>query len=220
MMSHSANAPRARVALVDDHPLFRAGLRLILEREAHFAVVVDADSAASALAQAKELDLELAIVDVVLPELDGVAFTTALRRLQPRCRVLGLSMLDEPVRIAAMLRAGADGFALKSQSPDTIAEAAWLVLGGIRYLPPSVSSGQIDALLANPNAWPLERLTAREREVFQLLVSGMSNDDIASRLFIARRTVETHRNHVMHKLSAHSIVELMLIAQRFGATGG
>jgi DNA-binding NarL/FixJ family response regulator len=89
------------------------------------------------------------------------------------------------------------------------------VLGGVRYLPPALSSTDIGSLVSS-DEWPLERLTAREREVFVLMVEGCSNVDIATRLFIARRTVETHRHHVMHKLGARGLVDLVRIALRHG----
>jgi DNA-binding NarL/FixJ family response regulator len=104
----------------------------------------------------------------------------------------------------------------KTQPPDEILEAVHQVLGGVRYLPPAMPTDEIERLVANADAWPLEHLTSREREVFSLMVEGCSNDDIATRLFIARRTVETHRHRVMHKLSARSLVDLVRIALRHG----
>lgn len=107
------------------------------------------------------------------------------------------------------------GFALKTQTTQEIIEAIRQVLGGLRYLPPTVSRDAVEAELGRPSA-PLERLTRREREVFELLIRGNSNDEVATRLFIARRTVETHRQRIMKKLSAHSIVQMQRIAARHG----
>jgi len=219
MVSPSSISARTRIALVDDHPLFRMGLRAILERDSQLEVVIDVDRGAQALEVAPQGLFDLAIVDCVLPEMSGAAFTAALHRVSPQTKILGLSMLDDPLRIAEMLRAGASGYALKSQPPDRIVEAVHLVIGGVRYLPESVSASEVETLVNEPSAWPLERLTAREREVFALLAEGQSNDDIASRLFIARRTVEAHRHHVMHKLGARSVVDLVRIAMRHGITG-
>lgn len=206
----------ARTALIDDHPVFRMGLRAVLDRDPRVAVVIDTGSPREAVALAAEHTIDVAIIDLLLPEMTGAELAIALRRLQPHIHVLGLSMLDEPMRIAELLRAGASGFAHKSEPPEAIVEAMHHVLGGIRYLPPTVAAAQIDHLMSSSDAWPLERLTAREREVFELMVEGLTNDDIASRLFIARRTVETHRHHVMHKLAARSIVDLVRIALRHG----
>jgi DNA-binding NarL/FixJ family response regulator len=204
------------ILIVDDHPLYRMGLRSILGCDRALTVVADVANAAEALAVARTTPLEIAIIDVVLPEVSGIALAAELRRIQPACKVMALSMLDADTRIVEMLRAGASGFARKTQPADEIVAAVHLVLGGIRYLPPNVSSEAIDALARDPKARPLEQLTAREREVFDLIVEGLSNIEIASRLFIARRTVEAHRYHVMAKLAARSVVDLVRIAAHHG----
>jgi DNA-binding NarL/FixJ family response regulator len=125
-------------------------------------------------------------------------------------------VIDDPGLIADMLRAHACGFAIKTQSVADIVDAIRQVLGGLRYLPPGVSRDAIEAELAGTAVQPLERLTRREREVFELLIRGHSNDEVATRLFISRRTVETHRQRVMKKLSAHSIVQMQRLAARHG----
>ena len=119
--------------------------------------------------------------------------------------------------IATMLRAGATGYALKSQPPNEIKEAVRAVLQGIRYLPPRIPEHAILPLVENNSGHPFERLTRREREIFELLIRGRSNDEIGSRLFIARRTVETHRQRIMKKLAAHSIIDMIRAAARHGA---
>jgi DNA-binding NarL/FixJ family response regulator len=115
-----------------------------------------------------------------------------------------------------MLRARACGFALKTQPVDEVLEAIRQVIRELRYLPPSVPRDAIDFELGTAGSKPLELLTRREREVFELLIRGNSNDEIAARLFIARRTVETHRHRIIKKLSAHSIVQMQRIAARHG----
>ena len=115
-----------------------------------------------------------------------------------------------------LLRAHACGYALKTQPVSEIIEAIHQVIGGLRYLPPTVSSDAVDAELSGGRDAPLQRLTKREREIFELLIRGNSNDEIAIRLFIARRTVETHRQRIMNKLSSHSIVQMQRIAARHG----
>ncbi len=212
-MMVTSRAP-ARVAMIDDHPLFREGLRAVFERDPELIVAIDTGSPREALAHAEREKIDIAVVDLLLPDISGIELIAELRRLQPECLVLALSMLDLPLRIAEALRAGASGYAHKSQAPSEILEALHCVLGQVRYLPPSVPVAQVDELLATE--WPLDRLTSREREVFSLLVEGCSNDDIATRLFIARRTVETHRHHVMHKLNARNVVDLVHVAIRHG----
>jgi DNA-binding NarL/FixJ family response regulator len=205
-----------RVALVDDHPLFRQGLRELLAKEVDLEIIADLGNALDVIDLASRSPLELAIIDLILPSTNGVAVTQALKRSQPTCKILGLSMLDEPTRIAEMMRAGADGFALKTQPPAEIIGAIRAVLAGQRYLPAGISADQVTMMIESDDAWPLRRLTHREREIFELLVSGRSNDDIASMLFIAKRTVETHRQHIMKKVGARSLVELIRIGMKHG----
>ncbi len=205
-----------KVAVVDDHPLFRQGLSAALAGEDGFEVIGEASDAKQALALAEQQSIDVAIVDVLMPCLSGISLASELYECQPTCRVLGLSVIDEPGLIADMIRARACGFALKTQPVSEIFDAIRQILGGLRYLPPQVSADAVDEKLAGTVMDPLQRLTRREREVFELLIRGNSNDEIATQLYIARRTVETHRQRVMNKLSAHSIVQMQRIAARHG----
>jgi DNA-binding NarL/FixJ family response regulator len=207
---------KSQVALVDDHPLFRQGLAAALRNEVDLEVVGEAGSAEQALELAKRVTLDVIVVDVLMPTMSGISLTSQLFEVQPRCRVLGLSVIDEPGLIADMLRAHACGFALKTQPPTEIIEAIRQVLGGLRYLPPGISRDAVDMELAGTRARPFLRLTRREREVFELLIRGLSNDEIAIKLLIARRTVETHRQRIMNKLSAHSVAQMQRIAALHG----
>jgi DNA-binding NarL/FixJ family response regulator len=207
----------AHVAVVDDHPLFRQGLGVALRRESDIEVVGEVGSAEEMIELANRVAIDVAVVDVLMPTTSGISLTSQLFELQPRCRVLGLSVIDEPGLIADMLRAHACGFALKTQATAEIIDAIRQVLGGLRYLPPGVSRDAIDAELADTRARPFHRLTPREREVFELVIRGLSNDEIAIKLMIARRTVETHRQRIMNKLSAHSVAQMQRIAALHGA---
>jgi two-component system response regulator NreC len=216
--SNPTRYARAHTVLVDDHPLFRLGLQEVLRREPDVELVGEAHNAADVMKLAQHLRLDVAVVDMVMPGVDGISLTAELHHLQPQCKILGLSVVDEPVRIAEMLRAGASGYALKTQPVSEIIEAIRTILGGIRYLSPGVSSDEIDAL-ASTDHQPFARLTGREREVFDRLVRGEPNSVIAATLVISRRTVETHRQRIMKKLGAHSIVELLQVAARHGLIG-
>jgi DNA-binding NarL/FixJ family response regulator len=205
----------ARTLHVDDHPLFSLGLQTALRDATDLEFVGEATSAAKALELAAHTELDVALVDMVMPSGDGIAFTAALHALQPNCKILGLSMVEEPIRIAEMVRAGASGYALKTESPDEILVAIRTVLGGVEYFSSKISRDELTKLETR-GEHSLFRLTKREREIFELLVRGQSNDDIATSLFISRRTVETHRQRILKKLDAHSIVELVHIATRYG----
>jgi DNA-binding NarL/FixJ family response regulator len=207
---------RAQVVVVDDHPMFRQGLTVSLGREADIDVVGEAGNAAAALEIAKQMTLDAAVIDILMPKTSGITLTSELYELQPGCRVLALSVIEDPGLIADMLRAHACGFAVKTQPIEEIIDALRQVLGGLRYLPPGVSRDAIDRELAGTRGHPLRRLTRREREVFELLIRGRSNDEIATQLAIARRTVETHRQRIMNKLAAHSIAQMQRIAAVHG----
>jgi two-component system NarL family response regulator len=206
---------RTRTLLVDDHPLYRVGLRTLLSREPTLECVGEAGTADEALAIIGRMRIDVAVVDVMLPAVDGIELTRRLLAVQPGCKIIGLSVLDEPVRIAMMLRAGASGYVLKTQPVEQLFQAIGIVLAGIRYLPPTISERQIEMVKQ-----PIERLTRREREILGYLLRGQTNDDIASALYISRRTVETHRQRILNKLEAHTIVELFEVASRHGLAAG
>lgn len=209
---------RVRALVVDDHPMFRMALREVLARTPDIDVVAEVGSVAEAIACLAHETFDIAIVDVILPDGRGSAVVDHVINAQPDCKVLALSGVDEPTQIAAMMRAGASGYALKSQPVGEIVDALHGVLHGARCVP-AASRARVDELLAGPDAWPLERLTRREREVFDLLVAGYTNDSIATRLAVSRRTVETHRMRVMSKLAAHSLGQLLQLAVRHGLVG-
>lgn len=198
--------------IVDDHPGYRAGLAVLLSHDSRIASVSEAPSVSEALALARSRAFELVTVDVVLPETGGASLVRELVALQPKCRILALSMIDEPIRVAEMLRAGANGYAFKSQPVDEILPAVHRVLDGERYLPPRLAPSMIEG-----TQLPLEKLTPRERSVFDLLVRGLRSQMVADQLSIARRTIDTHRRHIMQKLGARSVVDLIRIAMRHGA---
>jgi len=209
-------APRARVALVDDHELFREGLRMVIGQTRDFEVAGEAGTARDAVQLFTDATFDVAVVDVTLPDLSGVSVTREVCRLQPRCKVLALSMVEQPYRAAEMLRAGASGYALKSQSTDEILDAIRVVAGGGRYLAPRLPHDLVESLRSGAAVGPIDQLTPREREIFGLLVRGWTSERIASQLFISTRTVETHRQNIMAKLQVHSAVELVRLAAQHG----
>lgn len=215
-MLHSRAQPAAHVALIDDHALFREGLRVVIGQVGGLEVTAEAATVRDALGIAARVALDIAVVDVTLPDGSGASVTRELRRLQPRCKVLVLSMIEEPYQVAELLRAGASGYALKSQPTDEILEAIRAVLAGEHYLAPRLPCAHVEDLVAAKTAGPLDKLSPREREIFDLLVRGQTNDRIAAQLYISVRTVETHRQNIMDKLQTHSIVDLVRLAARHG----
>ena len=209
-------ADKVKVAVVDDHPMFRQGLATAIRGAPDLELVGDVGNAKDAIALVSSAVIDLIIVDILMPAMSGISLAAEIYERQPDCKILGLSVIDEPGLIADMLRARASGYALKTQNVDDILDAIRQVVGGIRYLPPDVSRDAIENALDAPPRNPLDRLTRREREIFELVIRGRSTDEIATQLFIARRTVETHRQRIMHKLSAHSLAQMQRIAARHG----
>jgi DNA-binding NarL/FixJ family response regulator len=207
---------RTAIMIVDDHPLFREGLSLALQREPDLEVVGEVGTAADALELVARTRVELALVDIILPLTSGLSLCSELFALQPSCKVLVLSAIDEPGLIADLFRAHACGYAHKGQPVAEIVGAIREVLGGVRYLPSHVPRAAIDAALADTSEHPITRLTRREREVFELLIRGRSNDEIAIVLTISVRTAETHRQRVMKKLSLHSVVQMQRLSAQYG----
>ncbi|MBV8760980.1 MAG: response regulator transcription factor [Deltaproteobacteria bacterium] len=208
---------KSQILVVDDHPLFRAGLALAIHREPDLEVVAEVGSAAEAVDIIRTQPVDLAILDVLMPRTNGVSLANDLFDLKPSLKILALSVLDEPAMISAMLRAGASGYATKTQSPDEILGAVRSVLSGHAYLPPQAPRETILAMSKASPDRPLERLTRREREIFNLLIHGNTNEQIGTQLFISRRTVETHRLRIMRKLAATSLIAMIRVAAREGA---
>jgi len=211
----STDRAHVRILLIDDHPLFREGMRVVLGQALAFEIAGEAATAREAIELGSKTAFDIAVVDVGLPDLTGVSVTRELRRVHPRCKVLALSMVEEPYRVAEMLRAGASGYALKSQPMEEILDAIRAVLRGDRYLAPRLSQAHIEGLLAGTAAGPIDELSPREREVFDLIVHGFTNERIGAQLFISARTVETHRQNLMDKLHVNSVVELVRLAARY-----
>ena len=207
---------RTKILVVDDHPLFCEGLAGVIGAAPDLEVVGQAASADEARELVARLALDVAVVDVLMPSVSGIGIARELQELQPTCRVLGLSGVEEPFAIAEMLRAGAIGFAIKSQPSSEILAAIRCTAAGDRYLPPKVSRAAVEAELAGGASPSLGQLTKREREIFELMIRGYTNSEIGARLFIALRTVETHRHRIAKKVCARSIVEMQRLAARYG----
>lgn len=208
-----------KVALIDDHPVYREGLRVVLSSQRDLEVVAEAGDALEGYAAVEAARPDLVLVDVALPGPDGISAARELLRRDPARRLLMVSMSVEEHVVANALAAGALGYAGKDQPVGELLQAVRTVAEGRTYLPPRVSAKGVEARMRRAQSGPLGILSAREREVFDLLVKGLTNEEVASHLDISRRTVETHRGRILRKLRVHSAVELIRLAARHGMLG-
>jgi two-component system, NarL family, response regulator NreC len=197
-----------RVLLVDDHRLLRAGLRLMIERSPGMTCVGEAGSVAQAVDFLDTECADIVLMDVEMPGADGISGIADVHRRCPGARVLMLSMHGSGRMIRAAFAAGAHGYLVKTVDDDELLGALRAVSRGERYVDPSLG-----AALAQPAGNdPLDALTDRERQIMQLLALGYSNHEIADRLALSPRTIESHRAHVMNKLGASTRAEMVRVA--------
>ena len=209
----------ARLLLADDHVMVRRGLRLVLDAEPDLAVVAEADDGVEALQLARELELDLAVLDVSMPRMTGLQATAELIALRPQLRVLMLSMHDNEQYLFEALKAGASGYVLKTAADRDLVEACRAALRGEPFLYPSAIAALVRDFLERARAGeatPIDPLTPRELQVLKLVAEAHSNEQIAELLGISRKTVERHRENLMGKLGMRDRVELTRYAIRRG----
>jgi len=217
-----------RILLVDDHELVRRGARAVLHSRHGWRVVGEAANGREAVEKAIALKPDVAVVDISIPEPDGIEVTRRIREAVPATKVLVLTMHESEQMVQRALEAGAHGYILKSDLTECLVKAVKGVSEGQRFLTPKVSEIVLEGLLKKESQHqPGERIdvraTPRETEIISLLAEGKTNKEIAALLGITVRTVETHRSKIMHKLGLHSLVELIHYAMRHGiatAQGG
>jgi two-component system response regulator NreC len=209
-----------KVLLVDDHHLFREGLALLLANHPPVELVGHASTSREACALVETSSPDVVILDMTLPDSDGIATTREILRRRPRTAVLILTMHATEFFVRKALEAGARGYALKTQSSNQLLEALRTVGAGEVYLAPGIptvaerASARADADNgAKPShSSPLDELSPREREVFAMVMGGQSNQQVAQHLCISIKTVETHRTHINRKLGVHSTGQLIRLA--------
>ncbi len=208
-----------RILLADDHLVIRGGLRLVLEREPGLTVVGEAADGREAIRLAQELSPDVAVLDVAMPNLNGIEAARQITAASS-CAVVMLSMHSDESYVLRALNAGARGYLLKDSPEQDLLAAVKAVNEGKAFFSPAISRVLVDDYVRQMRKRGLEDsyelLTAREREVLQLLAEGKSNKDIAGRLNLSVYTVETHRSNLMEKLSLHNMPELILYAVRKG----
>jgi two-component system, NarL family, response regulator NreC len=207
------------VVLADDHPVVRQGMRVVLETQPNMAVVGEADEGATAIRLVEQLQPDVLILDLAMPGLGGVEVAWQVHRRVPQTRIIILSMYADEAYVVQALRNGAVGYVLKGAPPAELVRAVREVTQGYRYLSPPLSERAIELYLHRaevPIPTPYDRLTAREREVLGLIGEGQTSSQIATRLCISPRTVETHRTNLLRKLDLSSQTELIRFAVQHG----
>jgi DNA-binding NarL/FixJ family response regulator len=218
----SANVA-VRILICDDHPLFRQGLRRLLETVADFTVVGEVERGDEVLPAVHAGRPHVIVLDVELPGGSGIAAAQALLAEAPGARVVMLSGFSDPTRVRAALRAGAHGYLLKNAPPPEVIDAIRRVAAGRTVLPPAIAEVVAQSLRAEPEEERMRRrlatLTAREREVLCLIAAGESNARIGRRLFIGEGTVKNHITHILQKLELQDRTQAAVVAVRYGIDG-
>lgn len=216
---------KINIILADDHHVIREGLRLLLESEKDLLVLAEADSGRAALSAVKKFKPDLVVMDVSMPELNGMDATRRILSEAPGTKVLALSMYSDKRFVEGMFQAGVSGYILKNCIARELISAIRLVAKGQVYISPEIAGTIVDGYLLrsvpeNDTNRRINRkmLTDREREILQLISEGQNTKEIAEKLHVSTKTVDAHRRNIMEKIGANSIAELTKFAIREGIT--
>ncbi len=204
-----------RLLIVDDHPIVRRGLIMCFSQQPRFQIIGEACDGREALNKTRELKPEIVLMDIDMPQMNGLAVTDLLRREMPEVKVLILSMYANTDYVMRIIQCGARGFVIKEAPTEELIQAIETVHSGGSHFSPDVARVALNHVVCGNNgeqAVPIMRLTPREREVLLHIADGLSNKEIACTLNIGVRTVETHRERIMRKLDIHSIAGLTRFA--------
>ena len=208
-----------RVLVADDQSMVRAGFRMLLSGEEDIEVVAEASNGLEAIEKAARYDPTVILMDIRMPELDGLEATRRILASDPGARILILTTFDLDEYVYEALRAGASGFVLKDEPPEQLIAAIRTVAAGEALLSPSVTKrviAQFSRISHPPPPRELEELSDREREVFRLIARGLSNAEIGQELFISETTVKTHVTHILAKLGLRDRVQAVVLAYQTG----
>jgi two-component system response regulator NreC len=209
-----------RLLLVDDHAVVRSGLRMLLQAQPDMRIVAEAETGAEAVQVVQRLHPDVVLMDIQMPDMNGIDATKQIRAMGPETAVLALTMHEDDQYFFEMLRAGASGYVPKRAAPDELVNAIRTVYRGEVFLYPSLAARLVHSYLGQPDGSdgtpPLADLTPREQEVLKLIAEGLSNPDIADKLVISVKTVDRHRENIMRKLNLHNRVDLVKYAIREG----
>lgn len=211
---------RIKLLIADDHPLVREGTRKILEAEKDMEVIAEAGDGEEAVTLASSLRLDVAIVDIAMPRLDGIEVTKQIKACCPETAVLILTAYDDDQFIFSLLEAGAAGYLLKSVRGQEMVDAVRALHAGESVLHPSVARKVLDRFVSSSGKpkkqEPLETLTQREMDILKLVTRGLSNKDIAEELFLSMRTVQGHLRSIFSKVGVGSRTEAVVRALKKG----
>lgn len=198
------------ILIADDHQMFIDGIRSLLEDSPDIVVVGEARTGLEVLEQCNEKQVDIVIMDINMPEMDGIHATRELVKRNPGVKILGLSMYNDREYISDILKAGAMGYILKNTGKESLLNAIATLQAGNNYLGDEVSKTLLNSFMKNPQSPPLmEKLSGREIEVLECIATGRTTHEIAEQLFISKNTVETHRKNLLYKLKARNTAELV-----------
>jgi len=210
-----------KILLADDHKITRDGLKSLLDSQNNMNVIGEAENGRQAVRLALDLAPDVIVMDINMPELNGIEATRQIVSELPGTKIIALSMYSDKRYVVGMLKAGVSGYLLKNCAFDELVSAISAVVANQNYMSQKIADTVMkdyaSILESNDNS-PVSSLTGREREVLQLIAEGLKTKDIAARIHVSVKTVETHRQQIMRKLNARSVVELTKIALREGIT--
>jgi DNA-binding NarL/FixJ family response regulator len=212
-----------RVLVADDQSMVRAGFRMLLAGEEDIEVVAEASNGVEAVDKAARFSPSVILMDIRMPELDGLQATRRILTADSEARILILTTFDLDEYVYEALRAGASGFVLKDDSPEQLIGAIRTVADGDALLSPAITKRVIQKFARMPRPAPpkeLDELSEREQEVFRLMARGLSNGEIAGELYISETTVKTHVTHILQKLGLRDRVQAVVLAHQTGALDG
>ena len=215
-------AEQKNIIIIDDHPLFREGLKTIISRDNRFKVVGEAGSGHEGFEMVKRLKPDLVVIDISLPDQSGIQLARDLRERLSEIKILIVSMHSKIDYIAEAFQAGATGYVVKESASERLLQGLKSVAKGDYYLDSSVSHAVVENLMKSPlkaakiTDADYATLTPREQEVMRFLAEGLSSKAVAEKLFISPKTVENHRANIMNKLGLHSTIELVRYAAKLG----